>query len=372
MDDVYFSRIEYAAGFRDLAKPALSLLSVSCSNANVVYRLVRALSLGGTYSEMCDRRMWRVLSCSSSPVLCVDCSNACTSCPGSSFIINPCKSPCLGQLAAYNVIKFTISIKKLFPEYRSPLIVTALTRTTLQLVANLTTEGVIYCAAFAASTKGLTLTSVNMLKSLAKPVNVFSSLAGNIASFVTVLSVPYLSPNTNYTVYCYTEDFAGHGMDLPTVLENVVRVRTLCCPRVSFSSGNSINITSSIEAISSASSPLSSSDISTAISTVYALTLDAPPTAPLIVKLISSPCNGSLFPSDLFQSSLNSLSISPNVTYFTQKSNSLVGQFKINAAVPGCYVIWAIPSDTIDIFSRASVTVYVRDLRTPPSPPRCA
>jgi len=44
-----------------------------------------------------------------------------------------------------------------------------------------------------------------------------------------------LIPDTNYDIYCYTEDFASREMDFSEVIDNPYKFKTDCCRSIKFS-----------------------------------------------------------------------------------------------------------------------------------------
>ena len=57
----------------------------------------------------------------------------------------------------------------------------------------------------------------------------------NIASFVSI-DIKNLFPDTQYYIYCLTEDFYGHSMTIDNILNSRVISKTRCCKSIQIQS----------------------------------------------------------------------------------------------------------------------------------------
>jgi hypothetical protein len=94
------------------------------------------------------------------------------------------------------------------------------------VVANVSKPGNLYCGAFLS---GYPIASTS---NILQQGHVSPSLSGGLVA-VTIL---LLQPDTNYDIYCYTDDFYTHVMGIDVVLPYKVTKQTACCRKIIFSS----------------------------------------------------------------------------------------------------------------------------------------
>ena len=98
----------------------------------------------------------------------------------------------------------------------------------IKLHANLSSVGKITCAA---TERGVPLTSI--FDVINKGPAMLTVLDAASTSDV-VVPLSGLTPDTAYSVYCYTQDFRGNGMDLAAVVATRNDITTPCCRKISF------------------------------------------------------------------------------------------------------------------------------------------
>jgi hypothetical protein len=101
----------------------------------------------------------------------------------------------------------------------------------LYLSINASATGVIYCQPLRTSA---TFGSIASIKLYGTSVMIFDT------SQLIGLALNHLDPETDYNIYCYTEDNLGHGMPLSEVFSGVVTASTSCCRSVSFIASSSL------------------------------------------------------------------------------------------------------------------------------------
>ena len=92
----------------------------------------------------------------------------------------------------------------------------------IDIAANISKQGTIYCAAFANFGAPNTLWDI-----FAQGFSSNRNSAGICGVHITGL---YL--DTGYSIYCYTTDFNGHSMPLIVAMETKVSIRTACCKKI--------------------------------------------------------------------------------------------------------------------------------------------
>ena len=163
-----------------------------------------------------------------------------------------------------------------------------------------------------------------------------------------------MAPQTNYSVYCYTEDFSSHVMSLSAVAATLTPVTTLCCRSVAITS----SITSLLEYVSG----------SATAETIFSVALDALPSSSSKVSAVLSatavPCAGS--------TTVSSSSIAkpyPSSFTFSDRSLSLVNSFVVRGTA-GCYVLSASVTSTSNLkYYSGSLNITIISNSVPPSPP---
>ena len=117
-DDVQFSQITSDYKIYDFAKKQSRSVTAVCRDTKVVSGIISSLRYGTEFEGNCNFLTWRVFKCSGKAVFCVNCKKNCVptvSCPGTSFITNPCGS-CKNYAVAGAVVNAQYSFLKLYPE----------------------------------------------------------------------------------------------------------------------------------------------------------------------------------------------------------------------------------------------------------------
>ena len=313
-DNIVFTGAIAAFGSYNFDTKVTRQENSTCSDPTIVRGMMDAIKYGYVFQAHCDGRSWRVFTCNSQRVICINCKLSCElteACPGAgakSFIINPCESRCNWRLSAYSLVGFSYTYIDLFPKYSNGL-AAKVTNSSITLFANLTAAGRIYCAAYESGQENgpISLARINL---------------EGVAGFITTpgpfsLVLGRLSPATQYQVYCYTEDYKAHIMPIATVLANRINATTGCCRFVSFTSPfpqmNEFQLGKPFP--------------------TFTFQLSTRPTSAVSVRL-----NLRLVTCDAAkpnQYTKNS-AVSPSIFNFTQNSPSLVGTFAIQG-YQGCF-----------------------------------
>jgi hypothetical protein len=337
LDSLYYTNISAHYLSQDVYSLASFRNSYVCKERSVVNNIVAAMKTGGQLSSTCNGHIWNVFSCSGISAFCVDCSPRCyTSSCGqnvSSIVLDSCLSCSSRKQAFFYSIGVGYDFAKLFPLVQQPLNVEA-TTSKLTVTVNVSTGGRVYCAAVDSS---FVVTAPSQIRQYGNAVT--ASSGGN----VTVL-IKNVIAETNYAIYCYTEDFLGHTMFLADVIGTRALQTTPCCRALRFST-----ITTRL-----AESTQSSVNI---------LALDSLPTRPSKVELSAVALAGCQYASD----SAGSISFYPSSFTFLPSSLSLSKSFVFRGS-PGCYSVVA-NMTTGDKYSNVSSTVYIRSMALPPDPP---
>ena len=315
----------------------------------------------------CSGHTWSITSCpSASGVnvtgLCVDCPTSCPKliCPyqRTFSILSPCM-PCQDQVAYYIVSLGTRTVI-LYPEIIKSTMIVKTAKQSLTMTTNITTNpGTIYCAAFLTS---YLLTSVQDIKS--KGYQKTSLIVGSVSIIIT-----NLQPETDYSIYCYTEDFKSHIMPIDVVLRNKMNTKTECCQTIVFSS-----FSTQIPEYDTSKTPRPTE-------AVYSIALDSTPkvaTIPVLITAVEVNCTNL----EILDTPTNNTSIEiiPSLIQFQQTDKTYQKSFLIRGKITKnayyippytCYMIQA--SDVTDgdpIFKPTDIK-YVKILSqyTPPPPP---
>jgi hypothetical protein len=336
-DYLYIDGLYLTYSMWDYGSGEMRYEEVSCNEQSGVDVLLNALTAeDGEGEAYCGTtHLWRVVQCQGEPILCVDCdTSACQSnttatpyppiCPGQypmgrdrelyPKVINPC-SPCHEHKDSYAVLGFSVAIATLYPEFRN--VTVDPDRDAIAMTVNISKPGVVYCGAF---DEGYVPTSITEVTSQSFYISTSSS-----GEFT--FSLTGLVPDYHYSLYCYTEDYVGHLMDLEDVLETAVNVTTDCCKAITITNFVSARLNDSTDA--------------------YAFALDALPeeeTNVTVVLTNISPCNyteGSL--------PMDAVAIPSRFT-FTPGSLSNAADFIVQGT-PGCYEV--VISEDVSLSRRA-------------------
>jgi hypothetical protein len=203
-DFVKYTQLTFTFENFDIRKQVFSNITSTCTDSTVVKSFVVSLIQGSDYQGNCNNNLWRVMNCNGNVVACLNCKKKCVNtvtCPGTSFVVNPCDTTCNSRSIATAVINVRYSLLALYPQYLNPLQV-AVTSNTAVVSTNITRSGKVYCAAFR---QGSSLTSV--LDTRPNGNFSFSLSRGPISIPIFNLEV-----DTDYDVYCYTDDFGFNIM----------------------------------------------------------------------------------------------------------------------------------------------------------------
>jgi hypothetical protein len=315
-DNIFFSQAQFVSHTYDYDTETAANEVAVCDNAVQVEEMIDALETGLSYEFNCDGRSWRIFTCNGYRVMCLDCKESCVeteACTGYSHIINPCMDNpvCTNRHASGQTVSFAYSFVPYYPFFVGGFNLTATTGQ-IYVSVNVSKAGTLSCGAFVTGTSFSSITKISEQG--------FSAYMSG-AEFTTVL-ITGLGPDTDYDVYCFTEDYANHMMPLDVAVENMQTVRTGCCRSALF------DLSDPVPKIA---------EITTATTNPeYSFTLSSQPTDILYVylTLTSFSCaDGSIGTSPY--SSLTA--VSPNRFNFTGAlSESLTGFFTVRG-YQGCY-----------------------------------
>jgi hypothetical protein len=253
-------------------------------------------------------------------------------------IMRPCAPVFASDPAFYAIVDFYIAELDLAPTLQVFNMVP--NSTYIRISGQLSRQGRVYCRAFGV---GVTPSAVVEIK--------------QTGPFTVTLAAPYkveleltgLTPETDYDIYCSTEDFEKHVMLIDTVLETVYQNTTICC--------RTIGLTSTFPSIVS----YSSSNLGTEKS--FRFLLDSKPLGPVTVTVSTAvvPCAN-----DAFVSS-NSITALPSSFTFKAGSLSLAGSFVLRGAV-GCYSVTVSSTGVTTYTSAGSEVVVYSATAEPPVP----
>ena len=309
-DEYSFSYLSVSLAYQKLPKSAVHTLRANCTNSTAVSLLGYYMNyiasssiISPRYEVSCDGNIWQVFRCNTSVALCLDCNWNC-SCPGVSFVANPCGvTRCDENTGSYSVALFGIATKDYAPACKA--FVLNVTRMTIELSVNLSSPGIVYCAPLRS---GVSLSSTNYLKQIARPIYIDHSDSPE------TITLANLAPSTTYDIYCYTEDLLGHAMDISTVISSKLEATTSCCPGITFTTIY----------------PVINNQTSSSGYQVFFFILNAPPVNTTVVNIVGTPCNGVNASSEM-----TAVAVPPSFV-IPRGSQSLYGSFII-LGVPGCY-----------------------------------
>ena len=93
----YFASLSVIMQQRDLRKNGEEVKQVTCTDANVISNVATAMQQNKNYVGECAGETWKVFKCDASTVFCLNCDGGCTTCPGTAYVINPCRD-CKDQI----------------------------------------------------------------------------------------------------------------------------------------------------------------------------------------------------------------------------------------------------------------------------------
>mmetsp|Transcript_29108 Transcript_29108/g.40010 ORF Transcript_29108/g.40010 Transcript_29108/m.40010 type:complete len:4598 (+) Transcript_29108:4428-18221(+) len=343
-----FNSLQLASGFS-------SKLHASCDNKVIVANLVANLRTKTDYAVNCNGNLWRVISCSPSTILCVNCKYTCSTnpnCPGLSYSINPC-GQCSTFSAAFSLLSFQYIIPDLYPNFvnismtmlSSPLVVKS-SRNTVYITTAISKAGYVYCSAMLTT---VPLTSVLSIKLGGVVVPVVQKSGFPLR--VTV-NITELYPATEYDIYCYTEDLANHAMPLNVAIQTRKRIETLCCKTLDI-----INVDKTIAQYFSPTTSWTQQQ--------QQIQLSNPPTRRTLLSLNISKC-----PSDSSTTAGDWPVAQPSLfEFFPNVSNPMLrtASFRIRGNRLGCYVLTAVTDDSN--FNSVNATFRILNYKIIPNAP---
>ena len=349
--DVYFSKIYAFFNYDNYQNKKTGSVSTFCNNQTVIAALLKGVKSGSSYSGFCNGNTWKTFQCSGNSIICINCRYICDSgntCPTTAYVMNPC-SQCNNVGVAGSVLAFQYSEIIYYPEF-TYFNVSAVSKTSITIQANLTTHGRLYCTAKAgsyAATNATVMSTVD-IKGGSQSVLYAIGQTGSV-----YLELDNLSPDTLYQVYCYSEDFAGHIMPVDTAKKaGHLEVKTSCCRSLQW-----INKATQIYEYSTTSGR---SDYQ------WEFALDSVPTGKTSVQVTGYTVDCGDMTTVIEPSTI--ISLTPSRFYFTSASTSLSGLFTIRSPVACCKVqVATIKSN--DTYSSISHSFAVARTQAQPVPP---
>lgn len=341
-DSLVFSSIQLNEQAFDYGAGKLSKRQTySCTDRNVVRSFTAALSSASmTQSWVCGNHEWTVFQCAGNPSLCVDCTPQCDdACPFPNPVVNPCGA-CSENVASSLFLMFHVDTLILYPTIFLPLVITA-SRQSITVGINATGSGSIYCAAF---DPAISITSALQVQQAGTSVQTSQS------NGMYQLVLPDLMPSSNYSVYCFSQDYSGHLMSFADVVDTFTSVTTLCCRSLEF-----VNFFSPVPAFD----PNNPS-----IDSVYTFSFNSRPSVEMEVAVsiqsIDPKCAD--------------VGIDPVATplpksfMFPARSMMLSGSFIIHGD-PGCYEV-TVSAIGDEFYSDATKALTIYSTAVPPPPPK--
>ena len=264
---------------------------------------------------------------------------------------NPCDSTCQTHAYAAALINFQYTYDVHYPEIRSQVAVQNIQKTSVRILVNISAPGNVYCAAFDAHKEPASLVDIKLGGSSV----IVQRINGNHFGNITIAS---LNADSNYDIYCYTDDFGIYVMPLNVALTSKISVQTACCRQLVVQSAPKF-IYQQIEG-------------STIPDSVYSLSLSAAPQNLVQVNLTIYRVSCPAYPtSPPFQKQLDAVAL-PWQFYFDSKSPSLVATFTLRSAVKGCYLLEAIAisKTNVDKYSPVNISFSVESYRVTPDAPK--
>lgn len=265
------------------------------------------------------------------------------SCPGNSFIVNPCQSGCNIHAALGSVVNIRYAKVPKYPRYFKAPFVTMRTRSSLTVVANLTIAGTWTCAAFPFSTN---VTSIDEISRQGSVVQV-AAARGN--STVTLTG---LSPDSSFKVLCATASFANHIMPFSESLQYQVVAKTACCKSIS------IIRSYPIVTVSSGTSASSANPADLIGGKRWVVSLDAAPTSPVTVQLNVSSTSNCSSNVAIVNPSLGKAVAVPSRLEFPARSKQLQQEFVVIGSI-GCFVLSAFTNYRAEKFQNSSYSFAI-------------
>lgn len=324
--NVYYSSLTLISGAQNFDTGVTWNNTFTCRDRIDLNNIMTSLNDQQYYNGLCDGTRFRIEYCPDIGLtFCAGCKTICRTdwCKApvttTAVTIQPCQS-CQSRRGFYQIMDLQYTIVPLYPIIHNPIVVTS-ARDSMQLMLNVSGSGRMFCAASMVNDD----TVVNSPYTL-KAQGVSTTI---LSSGIYTVNLNGLHPSTDYNVYCYTEDFAGSGMEQTVVDATKVLATTTCCPEVVF-----------LEAPASIPSLTRSSSLSLALLPTFSLTTDASNLYNMSIHLYIQP---NFTRCSLFNASVVSPSPSavPNVFTFTPSDSvSQTRSFVVNGDA-GCYILVA-------------------------------
>lgn len=339
LDTLYFTQLQGIFYYYDFAAKSTKKLNTTCSDSSKVALIISALQTGQSKVVSCSGDDWRVLTCSSYRMLCVNCKDTCNpsvSCPGTSFSINSCGGSCSAYASASSSIGFSYGVKILYPIVNEIVSVTPY-RNSVTITANITGEGYFFCSPFSSG-------------STPESTADFQGFKEVISSNLTTVTIDGLYPDTDYDIYCYTQDYLKHVMPIDVILTSKNSIHTSCCRKLSLPVASS----AIFEYFSGTTRP----------EFQYQVKYDAIPTRnlKLSISLTAVKCSASskISTSSVATSYPSSISVYSNTT-------SLQSPFVVRGT-QGCYNM-SIKATGSDYYQPMWYSLVIQSINLPPSSP---
>jgi hypothetical protein len=237
--------------FKALTSQVLDNETVTC-RVTGVDSFVKSLAMGSESSLSCGSTTLRVQSCpSAAPMLCAGCAAVCgeNTCPSSDagILVNPCMS-CNADISVYNLITLEYQVVDLYPKFLAPLSIASSTSRQVNVSVSVSHigSGTVYCAAVLPTQQVsvFAIRSMGFYAAIPAP-NISGSAVTNRFNRTTEVIIDQgVSPSTEYSVLCYTEDSMGHAMPLAAVIAAKINVTTACCKSVTYLTKHSLIVDS--------------------------------------------------------------------------------------------------------------------------------
>lgn len=234
------------------------------------------------------------------------------------------------------LISFTFADKIFYPSINQTLI-TNVTANSVSLSVKLSSSGILYCAALSQIPTSIYAIQSNGYRAIANQTGWIS------------LNIKQLVPSSQYSIYCFTSDFANHLMPFSQAVLPLASFSTPCCRKILVVS----NPGSIPQFTATSLSP-----------SLFQLQLDYPPlsTAVLSLSLKYYSCaTGQLLPG-------SDAKLSPSSFIFSNVSGSLNAVCTVQGTTTGCYsIISRVKGSTF--YTPANITFSIRNAKSAPPTP---
>ena len=358
--NLYFSTLSVQIVRDNFLQSYNQSVTAVCRDRTAIKNIINLVKGGIDGTQVCGGNVFRVYTCgTSSPLLCVNCNYGkntpiCKPCQHDSLTTygyQTCTQP-KSHFAQSVIVNFRVALEIFYPEFRAPLQISTFTNF-IAVAFNVTVPGNIYCAAYDLVSNGEMIQRKNVF-SIKRQVNGVSVaiLADQLAGSLTISN---LSPETEYSVYCYTESFGGDAMSWALALQAMKPARTHCCRAVVLQQ----TYPQIVE--------YQSDTIAVLANTLFKFSLDSQPVTSVLttVTLQKATCSRT----NTTDTTDTSVAIAkPSTFSFSASSLSLSGTFMVQGK-PGCYKILVNATGDGRIFKNDSTPVEVRSIRAPPLAP---